>query len=220
MRLYKYLPEEFAISNITNKRIKVSEFKSLNDPFELLGADLLDIRKRDAVNGMKDRIGLSRGIISFSKVHDEPLLWGHYADNHMGIALGYDVHDDFLIHVKYRSQRFEIIYDEKKGELIDGEDVIDGLISTKYSNWQYEQEVRIYSDLSNRDSASNLCFCSLDDKIALREVWVGMNSSLSRVNIEKLLERAGYQKNVLVKKKKMALRKFAMIEDRSFRAVR
>jgi Protein of unknown function (DUF2971) len=216
MRLYKYLPEQFAISNIKNRRIKVSEFHSLNDPFELMGADLIDIRKRNAVNRMKDKIGLVSGIISFSKVHYEPLLWGHYADNHMGIALGYDVHDEFLIPVKYRSQRFEVIYDQRTRSLKNGKAVVDGLISTKYINWQYEQEVRIYSNLSNRDPSNNICFCPLDEKLVLREVWVGMNNPLSRGVIDKLLEEAGYRKGVFVKKKKMALRKFAMIEDRSF----
>jgi hypothetical protein len=218
MRLYKYLPEQFAISNIINKRIKVSEFHTLNDPFELMGADLIDLRKRNAVNGMKDLLGRSSGIISFSKVHHEPLLWGHYADNHRGIAIGYDVNDDLLVPVKYRSHRFEIVYNQKSRALENGDKVVDGLISTKYINWQYEEEVRIYSDLNDRDKDNNMCFCQTGDKIVLKEVWLGMNSILQRAKIEKILKESGYSTDVILKKKKMALRKFAMIEDRSFRA--
>ena len=40
MRVYYLTSAEYAISNLALKRIKVSRYQDLNDPFELLAADL------------------------------------------------------------------------------------------------------------------------------------------------------------------------------------
>jgi len=37
MRLYKFLSADFALWDLTEKKIKISEFHDMNDPFELRG---------------------------------------------------------------------------------------------------------------------------------------------------------------------------------------
>jgi hypothetical protein len=38
MRVYKFLSAKWALRDITEHRIKLSEFKDMNDPFELSGS--------------------------------------------------------------------------------------------------------------------------------------------------------------------------------------
>jgi len=42
MRVYKFLTSEFAMKDIWEPRIKISEINDLNDPFELIPCDLSD----------------------------------------------------------------------------------------------------------------------------------------------------------------------------------
>lgn len=42
MCVCKFLSKEFALSNLTSRRVKISEYSDMNDPFELRGAMLFD----------------------------------------------------------------------------------------------------------------------------------------------------------------------------------
>ena len=70
---------QFALSNLALRRIKISRFLDLNDPFELLGVDVIDPAQRIAFRAMKQEINESKGLICFSKSWRNPLMWGHYA---------------------------------------------------------------------------------------------------------------------------------------------
>jgi len=56
MQVYHFLNENHAIANLFFRRLKVSRFAQLNDPFELLGADLLDPKHRAAFNAFKNSL--------------------------------------------------------------------------------------------------------------------------------------------------------------------
>jgi hypothetical protein len=45
MRVYKFLTSEYAIKDIWERKLKISEISDLNDPFELIPCDLSDPRK-------------------------------------------------------------------------------------------------------------------------------------------------------------------------------
>jgi len=87
---------QFALSNIALCQIKISRFPDLNDPFELLAVDLSDREHRAAFRKTKEPINENRGLICFSKSWRNPLPWGHYAEKHTCIGLGFDVPDDSL----------------------------------------------------------------------------------------------------------------------------
>ena len=149
MRVYHFLNSTYGINNLSLKRLKISRFNQLNDPFELLGADLLDPRHRKAFKEFKKQLSESKGMICFSKSWSNPLVWGHYADNHRGMALGFDISDELLIEVKYTNQRPKIEFDEKARKIIDGFNVVNKLICTKFLDWKYEDEYRLFTDLDS-----------------------------------------------------------------------
>ena len=42
MRVYKFLCANYALQNLARKRLKISEFTDMNDPYELSGVELSD----------------------------------------------------------------------------------------------------------------------------------------------------------------------------------
>ena len=88
MKVYHFLNTTYGISNIALRRIRVSRFSQLNDPYELLAADTTDSRDLKALSRFKAQIDQTKGIICFSGTWNNPLLWGHYADKHRGMTLG------------------------------------------------------------------------------------------------------------------------------------
>jgi len=113
MRVYYLTGAQFALSNLALRRIKISCFEDLNDPFELLGADRTDKDHRAAFRQMKERINESKGLICFSRQWNNPLLWGHSAEKHTGICMGFDVPDGRLQAVIYAKRLLKINVDPK-----------------------------------------------------------------------------------------------------------
>lgn len=217
MRLYYFTPSEHAISNIELQRIKVSIINELNDPFELLAADLLDPRHRNAFFKFKKELNKSKGIISFSSSKSNPLLWGHYASKHTGMALGFDITDGLLHKVNYTPNRPKFEFDEKTQKVINGKKLIDKLLRDKFTDWQYEEEHRLYVELEDPDKITGLYFQKFTENLTLKEVILGLNC---QVPIERIRELKNIKNTgIRVSKAKMALRSFKVIEDRDYRKV-
>ena len=108
MRVFHLLPASFGISDIALSRIKIARYDDLNDPFELLATELAERELRKAVAAMKKEFNETMGIISFSRSWDNPVLWSHYADKHHGMALGFDIPDEYANKVNYSSDRVPI----------------------------------------------------------------------------------------------------------------
>ena len=215
MRVYHFTSAKYAIDDIKRKRLKVSRFNELNDPFELLAADLLDPKHRQAFANFKNEVNDKAGIICFSGGWGNPLLWGHYAVKHTGIALGFDVSDEMLIDVRYTSSRPKIEFDKINRRVVDGHQVLDKLISTKFTDWKYEDESRMYVKLDQSSNEKGMYFVDFSSDLILREVVLGMNCSESVEEVRKLVDSDVTKVKVI--KAGMALRKFKVIEDRSFR---
>ena len=56
MLVYYFTGALFALSNLALRRIKVSRFEDLNDPFELLGVDLANSKHRAVLRDKKKEI--------------------------------------------------------------------------------------------------------------------------------------------------------------------
>ncbi len=93
MRLYHFTNAEYGLSNLREKHLKISRIDQLNDPFEFMGADLSNGDLRKEIEISKDRYNETMGLLCFSKNWDNPVQWGHYADGHKGLCLGFDVAD-------------------------------------------------------------------------------------------------------------------------------
>lgn len=91
------------------------------------------------------------GIVSLSRVRDNPLLWAHYASAHTGISIEFTAsevaHLDFFGHVlpvRYREDRpvIEFYRDPPREQ-------VEKAVLTKSTHWKYERESRILT--YNRD---------------------------------------------------------------------
>src|SRR5262245_50550688 len=140
MRVYKFLNAEFALKDVREHRIKIAEIWDLNDPFELIPFDLSDGRIRLAMEMTRDDLNKTHGLICFSAKYSNPVLWSHYADNHKGICLEFDVAEDIYVkavtYIKNRLPFPESELDEK---------LTAQMLFTKFDAWQYEEEVRVWA---------------------------------------------------------------------------
>lgn len=140
MLVYHFLNAHYGLEGIRERRIKISRLMELNDPFEFLGVDLSGREFRKALKATKATISKTQGILCFSKTWKNPVLWGHYADKHKGICLGFEVPRAVLEKVDYVDFRFP------RPKVLD-EIFMKKLLFTKFAHWQYEQEYR--GDQSN-----------------------------------------------------------------------
>ena len=104
MRAYKFLDEKYALKDLTERRVKVSTFADMNDPFELIGSRWSHVGAEEAINAHS---AAEYGAMCLSKNCTDPLLWAHYADKHRGMCLGFDIPDDpHVVHsVNYVDER-------------------------------------------------------------------------------------------------------------------
>lgn len=97
------------------------------------------------------------GVICFSEHYHDPVLWSHYADGHRGVALMFEIPDDYAIPIDYQPERFNLDVNAaiKHGSFDESD--LSKLISTKFSSWRYENEIRMTCRLNDH-------FCQIDSK--------------------------------------------------------
>ena len=211
MRVYHFLKPQFGLEDIQLRHLKIARIGELNDPFEF-GARADNELERLALRRMKEEQSKKTGLLCFSKTWSNPVLWSHYADRHQGICLGFDVPDSLAKSVTYRKTPLRF---NRKRYLTDGtfaQEFAELLVSTKFDDWQYEDEVRLYVTLAPGTDTNGLYFYSFSDSLKLCEVVVGAASAVSREDVRVALgDIAG---NVVVKKGRMAFKSFQIIEQK------
>lgn len=214
MRVYYFASEQFALSNIINERIKISLLDDLNDPFELLGMEMSNKEFRKAFQAGRDEAAKMAGVICFSREMSNPLMWGHYGDKHKGICLGFDIDDNHIKEVSYLPERTpaEIDMEKKFGGL--SEDIVEKLMFTKYIGWEYENEVRFFVPLEEKDP-SGLYFKQFKGNLDLKEVILGPRSTLSTSQLAKYL--CSYKTSVRVYKSRIAFTKYEVVRNKSIK---
>lgn len=179
----------------------------------------LNYKKEDVVSSLnanpgllqniKDAVGNvmnKHGICCFSKKNADLLMWSHYADSHTGICLGFDVKKDsgfftFPINVNYQDAYPKIDISEEGNYKV----YVNTLMSTKYSEWSYEEEVRIMKDSNKAYSfkpsalVSVTFGCKVEDAV-IEEVKhvVETNPNLKHVKFYKaVIDETDFKLNIL-----------------------
>lgn len=201
-RAYHFISLQHGLDDLRRQHLKISRLDDLNDPFELWAIAQPDRRVRQALKNTKDEMAQQCGLLCFSLDWHNPLLWSHYADRHRGIALGFDIDDQILRPVSYRRTRPILKTIDLK--------VPDWLLYTKYVDWEYEHEARIFTDLKDRDPRTNLYFADFNDQLVLREVIAGPLCSASE---ETLRAATGAAANVTFRKARLAFRSFRVVTN-------
>ena len=178
MRLYHFLNEEFGLKALRDRRLKIARIMELNDPFEFLGVDLSNCELRRGVEAAKAELSATNGLLCFSKNWKNPVLWGHYADKHRGICLGFDIPNTFPQKIDYIETRFPW------PASID-QTFMKKLLFTKFAHWSYEDEYRVY--ISLEDEVNGLYFSDFSKNLNLKQVIVGGQATLTRAQIDTAL---------------------------------
>jgi hypothetical protein len=84
------------------------------------------------------------------------------------------------------------------------------LLYTKFADWEYEHEARIFTDLKDRDPQTNLYFAAFNDQLVLREVIAG---PLCLASKEELRAATGMTANVTFRKARLAFRSFRVVTN-------
>ena len=167
MRVYHLLPRKWALCDLKHRCLKVATFADLNDPFELRGVRLENRADRRRFNRWRKFTAAKLGLLCFSKSWRNPVLWSHYADEHKGFCLGFDVPASCLHEVKYVPERLQF------EQLVPDEGQLQQLLRTKFKDWGYEGECRRIVRLHNACEADNLHFWPFGSDLELREVVLG-----------------------------------------------
>ncbi|OAI23909.1 DUF2971 domain-containing protein [Methylomonas koyamae] len=211
MRVFYLTGAQYGISNIALRRIKVSRFSELNDPFELLGVNLSDKAKRAAFRKTKEELDESKGLICFTRSWKNPVLWGHYAEKHTGIALGLDIPDHLLVPVIYSKRLLDVDLHIKSGK--PPKELVDRLIRTKFYDWKYESEVRLFVGLDHKTAEGGRYFFPFSDEVRLAEVILGPKCDLPVDGVRELLRSQNSSANVI--KARIAFSRFEVLENQA-----
>lgn len=180
MLLYKYYSFESGLAAIKSGMYGFRKPTHFNDPFELsffsnskeYGAD------NSLLHSTINQIRNSVVILSLTRTPKNPLMWAHYAQDHKGFVIGYNVNDKFLNSHKYNVipvNDGEVLYTNTKNRHIfsassmqrlrdaylsicgdidakidaEGKSLSRKIFLTKHASWVYEEEVRVVKTIDS-----------------------------------------------------------------------
>ncbi|MFH0132246.1 DUF2971 domain-containing protein [Variovorax sp. VaC1] len=211
-RLYYLTGVMTGIACIAMQRLKVSRFVDLNDPFELMGVNVNDSITRKAFRATRDELNKTKGLICFTQDWKSPLMWGHYADKHAGMALGFDIPSELLTDVNYATRLFNLQLDPKTKRPVQG--TVDMLIATKFADWSYEKECRMFVSLDPKEAEGGMYFVPFSNDLKFREIVLGPRSNYKIAEIRALAKKVSGEDEVKVTQSRIAFSRFEVLENK------
>ena len=186
--------------------------EDLNDPFEMLGFSNHKPELRKAWPFLKKDLSSRFGLLCFSQDWRNPVQWSHYADGHKGLCLGFDVPKKLLTEVTYSDRRLNPNWPafSDGGRFAQAE--LTRILSTKFSRWKYENEVRCIVPLRTTIKEGEFYFERFSNFLTLREVIVGHCSPVSRKQIMSVLK--SLKASVSLVKARLAFRSFNVVRQK------
>jgi len=198
---YHFLGPDDALEDLDLERIKVATVNDLNDPFELLPGlrERKDREERKPYYEIHKQISREYGLLCFSNNWEDPLLWGHYADKHRGVAIGFEVLKDEILEVNYVGKKERPTFDLTDNSRRNKELFLE-LFKIKYESWSYEDEVRILVKLEDcvpDHQKDSKLFLSFSGRLKVKEIILGIK--FSKQKYERIYELANkLEANVIV----------------------
>jgi hypothetical protein len=215
MHLYHFTSAKWALEDIRRRRLKIATLDNLNDPFELRAVAIRDQSRRKEYGSYRDSLGTAFGVLCFSRDWANPVQWSHYADNHRGICLGFEV-DRALVHpITYRLRPYDeaVLNSIETMPDADAQGVLLKLMTTKFSHWRYEKEVRAFAAVDDPDPETGLFFADFSPRVALKEVIVGPNSPVTRAEVADAL--GDMAATVAAFKARLSFQSYRVVRQRS-----
>jgi hypothetical protein len=116
---------------------------------------------------------------------------------------GFEVKDEMLQEVTYVRARAAL----REIDMATAQ----ALLFTKYQDWQYEQETRIFTRLTDRDPTTGLYFADFDDNLSLCDVIAGPLCATAKVTIQEAL--GDQQASVTITKARLAFNTFRIVKN-------
>ncbi len=173
--LYRILPADYGIKSLSSASLKLGNVLEFNDPYD----SLLSLTHPDPrVPQSKLDEGAARqraaqfgayGILCLTENPQSTCVWAHYAGNHTGVALGFDldVSRKDLIEIKYlRSRPYLDITKPLEPGTSETEQRVMTCLETKSPDWKYEAERRLIIR-ANDPSVFRRRLSRIDTKTAL-----------------------------------------------------
>jgi hypothetical protein len=207
MRLYKFLDKKFALRALHERRLKIARLTGLNDPFEMLPFDS-DRVSRLAVEMMLTELDERTGWICFSRTWINPVIWAHYADQHRGLCLGFEVPDGFCQPITYVDGRKpfpDLMAMTDPNKLA----AVNAMLFTKFADWGYEDEIRLAVKLDQETKTNGLFFKEFADDLRVAEIIVGIRSQTCRREIDAALGQDSEAVNII--RAQAAFDRFAIV---------
>jgi hypothetical protein len=155
--LYRYRPlKNFDrdIESIKDASLHCAPFNTLNDPMEGFYTSSKRLRESERYSFLKRLIASNKallGICSFSEVHNNELMWAHYADQYRGICIAYNF-ASLQSNLDHNVEFIRLSYSEKAPTLHSKEDadfLAKRALSCKNYRWLYEREWRLLAPMEN-----------------------------------------------------------------------
>lgn len=151
------------------------------------------------------------GLLCFSANWTNPVIWSHYATKHKGICLGFDLCRSIVEKVEYADERLRAALPDDKDPNTIPEAIQDRLRRTKSRDWQYEQEIRVFVDLTKATSENGLYYWPFDENLRLAEIILGPRCDQKLSAIATLV--AATSPGAVVFKARLAFRSFRVVLD-------
>lgn len=222
VRLYYMTSHEVAVEHILpERRMKLSLFPDLNDPFELKPHVMADKLLRRVNLALERPYFGKKGILCFSDNWQSPVMWAHYADKHKGVCLGFDIGElngEPLAHpVSYAPERLPFQLDQEKDLMGIDERYVRALLYTKAQQWSYEREYRVVANLEVRDEKTGYYYVDFGAQFQLREVVLGARNDMPVGQMAKLVRKNGASVQVL--KARPGFHQFEMVRNMRVKAI-
>lgn len=223
MRLYYMTSHAVATEHIIpERRMKLSLFDDLNDPFELRPYALSSAELRVVAKALHSSISERKGLTCFTDNWVSPVMWAHYADKHKGVCLGFDIpHEppNELVHpVSYSIDRLKLVLDSARPLMGLDQDIYRTVVYTKSSEWAYEREWRAIANLRIADPVTGYHYVDFGPDLQLREVILGARNETPVGQVAKLIKFN--EASVTVLKARPAFHEFAMVQNKAVKPIR
>ena len=201
----------YALDDLRKRRLKVSFLEDMNDPFELLGGSLNRPEDRRVFRAWKADMNHLCRVLCFSRSWSNPVLWSHYADKHCGYVLGFDVPDQFIIPVSYAAKRLEMQLEKLLAKGSVKNDLSLKLMTTKFADWRYEDEVRMFAKPEETYEEQGMHFHEFNVNLKLREVVIGPRAAMDTREVEAAIQTI--DKPVKITVSRLAFRSFRVVPN-------
>jgi Protein of unknown function (DUF2971) len=211
LRVHHFVGRQYGLDDLRRKRLKIATLDDLNDPFELLAVDLSPPGIRHAFRELKAEFSRRYGLLCFSRNWHNPVQWSHYAEKHRGLCLVFDVPDNTICRVSYKRQRLVAQDTQRMLAASPTHESVLRLLSTKFQHWHYEEEMRAFPGLEERDPVSGLYFTEFSEKLKLVQVIVGAESTVTRAELDEALGSVPHPVQRI--KARLAFRTFRVVQQ-------